>query len=157
MALSKDYLKEFRCFCGKLLFKGLLLSSVIEIKCTRCGVLKSIKSINENSHRPNCFTILFDNKGVILNVSDSASKIIGYNPEEFLHLSIRDVSPGVGLSFYKSLWLTQGHNDTLARSKKVMYRNKSGIFAVAAHQITILENSRLPYFLVQFQLQHNKF
>ena len=28
--------KEYRCACGKLLFKGSLISAVVEIKCKRC-------------------------------------------------------------------------------------------------------------------------
>jgi len=30
-------LNEYRCDCGKLLFRGILSFSVIEIKCKRCG------------------------------------------------------------------------------------------------------------------------
>ncbi|HEX8947178.1 MAG TPA: hypothetical protein VF829_03135 [Candidatus Paceibacterota bacterium] len=32
-----DSLQEFRCSCGKLLFRGSLRISTIEIKCKRCG------------------------------------------------------------------------------------------------------------------------
>ena len=30
-------LTEYRCTCGKLLFKGLLCQCVVELKCRRCG------------------------------------------------------------------------------------------------------------------------
>ncbi len=30
-------LEEYRCRCGKLLFKGHFLAGEIEIKCKRCG------------------------------------------------------------------------------------------------------------------------
>lgn len=29
-------IQEFRCTCGKLLFKGLLLKGVVSIKCRAC-------------------------------------------------------------------------------------------------------------------------
>lgn len=35
--MKNNFLKEFRCPCGKLLFKGNLLGSVVEIKCKKCG------------------------------------------------------------------------------------------------------------------------
>jgi phage FluMu protein Com len=34
-------LKEYRCSCGKLLFKGLLGTSIVEIKCKRCNNISS--------------------------------------------------------------------------------------------------------------------
>lgn len=34
--------KEYRCPCGKLLFKGLLIDSTVEIKCKNCGNLTKI-------------------------------------------------------------------------------------------------------------------
>ena len=35
-------LNEFRCKCGRLLFKGVLLTCKLEIKCKRCGGIKTI-------------------------------------------------------------------------------------------------------------------
>jgi len=34
--MENSLLKEYRCACGKLLFKGFLANAVIEIKCKRC-------------------------------------------------------------------------------------------------------------------------
>lgn len=34
--MENSLLKEYRCACGKLLFKGFLTNAVIEIKCKRC-------------------------------------------------------------------------------------------------------------------------
>lgn len=37
--------KEYRCHgCQKLLFKGLLVESVIEVKCRNCHVMNTIES-----------------------------------------------------------------------------------------------------------------
>lgn len=37
--------KEYRCqFCKKLLFKGLLIESVVEIKCRSCQTLNTLES-----------------------------------------------------------------------------------------------------------------
>lgn len=35
--MDNSFFKEYRCDCGKLLFKGSLAVAVIEIKCKRCG------------------------------------------------------------------------------------------------------------------------
>ncbi len=39
---SHAELPEYRCTCGKLLFKGVLFFSSIEIKCKRCGEIRVI-------------------------------------------------------------------------------------------------------------------
>jgi phage FluMu protein Com len=35
-------LAEYRCTCGKLLFKGALLHARVEIKCKRCRVIVAV-------------------------------------------------------------------------------------------------------------------
>ncbi len=40
-------LPEYRCTCGKLLFKGVLLFSTIEIKCKRCGEVRRIDNTDQ--------------------------------------------------------------------------------------------------------------
>jgi hypothetical protein len=39
-------LNEHRCSCGRLLFKGALKDCTIEIKCRRCGKIKTIGFCN---------------------------------------------------------------------------------------------------------------
>lgn len=41
-------LSEYRCDCGKLLFKGSLLLSIIEVKCRRCGKVSVFKGKMKN-------------------------------------------------------------------------------------------------------------
>jgi hypothetical protein len=42
VAASDQLLQEFRCTCGKLLFKGLLVKGIVEIKCKRCQDIKRV-------------------------------------------------------------------------------------------------------------------
>lgn len=42
-------LSEYRCTCGKLLFKGVLFLSAIEIKCKRCGEIRRIHTADKKS------------------------------------------------------------------------------------------------------------
>jgi phage FluMu protein Com len=41
--MDNSFFKEYRCDCGKLLFKGYLAVATIEIKCKRCGRLNSFR------------------------------------------------------------------------------------------------------------------
>lgn len=41
--------KEFRCNCGKLLFKGVLIASVVEIKCLRCRAINTLHGLSQIS------------------------------------------------------------------------------------------------------------
>ncbi len=41
--MENSHKREYRCNCGKLLFRGYLAVAVIEIKCRRCGKLNSFK------------------------------------------------------------------------------------------------------------------
>lgn len=48
---SQSLLKEFRCQdCSKLLFKGILVESEIEIKCKRCGKINTFAGELENKY-----------------------------------------------------------------------------------------------------------
>ena len=39
-------LREFRCNCGRLLFRGLLFVSFVEIKCKKCGNVSVFKAMD---------------------------------------------------------------------------------------------------------------
>lgn len=39
--MIKNNLKEYRCPCGKLLFKGSLFKGTVEIKCKHCREIAS--------------------------------------------------------------------------------------------------------------------
>ena len=52
-------LQEYRCdLCHKLLFKGILIESVIEVKCKRCHNITSFKGHQESEfvclNSPHC-------------------------------------------------------------------------------------------------------
>lgn len=42
--MNNSALQEFRCDCGKLLFKGELFAALVEIKCRRCGIINNMRS-----------------------------------------------------------------------------------------------------------------
>ena len=74
-------LYEYRCRCGKLLFKGVLFNGTLEIKCKRCQKISNIgevRKIEDDKH----YALLIDKNYAIKNESDSACRILGYSHEE---------------------------------------------------------------------------
>ena len=46
--LNDGTLKEYRCSCGKMLFKAQLFLSVVEIKCKKCGSISCFGGTQSN-------------------------------------------------------------------------------------------------------------
>lgn len=40
--MGKSWHREYRCDCGKLLFKGLLVDSEVEVKCRGCKQITTV-------------------------------------------------------------------------------------------------------------------
>ena len=76
--------KEYRCDCGKLLFKGMLSSGRIEIKCLRCGKILTISDSNIINGPVDNYSISFKPNGEIVDASLSVEKILGYKPDELI-------------------------------------------------------------------------
>lgn len=106
--------KEYRCDCGKLLFRGILSSSRLEIKCLRCGKILTISDLNISNDSDGSYSIAFKPDGEIVDASLSIEKILGYKPGEL-----------IGSKIYKiSMTLTEGFFNTIlrdvAKSKSVL-------------------------------------
>ncbi len=69
--MSQNLLKEYRCACGKLLFKGLLLFSVVEVKCKRCGNTVSFGKLAPGEERVS-FAVFLDEHGIIFDACQGA-------------------------------------------------------------------------------------
>lgn len=66
-------LAEYRCpTCQKLLFKGLLLICVVQIKCKKCGHVALYSAVSEPQDE-NTSTLLIDQTGIIVNASHGKS------------------------------------------------------------------------------------
>lgn len=55
--MGKDWYQEYRCECGKLLFKGVLVDSEVEVKCKGCKKLVTLKGMEGNPlicHKEHC-------------------------------------------------------------------------------------------------------
>lgn len=85
-----DLLNDYRCECGKLLLRGLVLTGEVEIKCKYCKLVKTILGIQSVNDSERCMLILATD-GSILKASRSAEYVLGYQHEELLQRNISDV------------------------------------------------------------------
>jgi PAS domain-containing protein len=71
---------EYRCQCGKLLFKGLLFTSVVEVKCRRCGHIFSTERFSPETY----VLVECDSDFTITAVSPAARHVLQYEPDELV-------------------------------------------------------------------------
>jgi len=85
-------LDEHRCKCGKLLLKGIFFDGTLEIKCKRCGEINKIgfiKLTDDSTH----YALIFNDHGIITNVSESACRILGYAGSDLIGESFTKINP----------------------------------------------------------------
>ena len=88
------FLNEHRCQCGKLLLKGIFFDGVLEIECKRCGEINKIGSIKLAADATH-YLLIINDKGIIINVSDSACRILGYTQDEFIGKCFIQIYPAM--------------------------------------------------------------
>jgi len=99
----RTFLLDYRCSCGYLLFKGLLLDARLEIKCKRCG---TIQVINDHFARTTDkqFALVFNSEGKVVDSSVSALSILGYTREDLHKLNTFDIAPHATTEHFKTMW-----------------------------------------------------
>lgn len=85
---------EYRCVCGKLLFKGVAITTPLQIKCRRCGALVPFGPEGSEDATAR-YGLLVDDDFAIKGVSESASAVLGYTREELLSMNASQLSPYV--------------------------------------------------------------
>lgn len=81
---------DYRCNCGKLFFKGVLFNGGIEIKCPRCGQLRSFFGAGKAPIEGR-YAFLTTRDGRIINASGSVKEHLRYDPEELLGKNMNEV------------------------------------------------------------------
>ncbi len=97
-------MQEYRCQCGKLLFKGLMFVSLVEIKCLRCGTIQIINEMSSGFLGEDKYAFLYNEDGSILNASISANQILGYSPDELQKMSIYQINRCITPGLHKKFW-----------------------------------------------------
>jgi PAS domain S-box-containing protein len=86
-----------------MLFRGLILTGGVEIKCRFCKQLHTVNGLNGPFSNPHKYILILDTDGKIVKTTDSASAILGYSPEEFLEMRAHDLIVLLHPRFYASL------------------------------------------------------
>lgn len=90
-------LREHRCTCGKLLFKGSVFLSTVEIKCKRCSKLHLFKNVvipdYEDLQKPISFAFSIDPDGTIIDLCRLSESLLGYSKTELVGTNISKVCP----------------------------------------------------------------
>ena len=101
--MANSFLNEHRCKCGKLLLKGIFFDSTLEIKCKKCGTINKIgilKLADDATH----YLLIIDDRGIISNVSESASRILGYTCDELIGKHFTQVNPTMSAEMGKKFF-----------------------------------------------------
>jgi PAS domain-containing protein len=80
--------REHRCVCGKLIFKGLILEGVVEFKCRYCGRISVVEGI---LNKQAFCTIILNNDCQIINISESAVRLLGYPRDSLIGHGIETI------------------------------------------------------------------
>lgn len=65
--MDTTLLKEYRCACGKLLFRGLMHISTVEVKCKRCGKTRVFR---DDARGARSFMLVVDDGGKVVDACD---------------------------------------------------------------------------------------
>jgi hypothetical protein len=123
--METSILRDYRCDCGKLLFRGMLLTCQIEIKCKRCGAIKIMHGILDQPRALGRYALLLDKSGRIAQSDNSASVALAYSQGELLAKHIYQIDPFLRPSVYKKLWDTaKNEGDSFALES--VQRKKNG-------------------------------
>lgn len=82
-------LNDYRCDCGKLLFKGSLLSCELEIKCKRCGAVRIFRG---DARGIRSFMLLVDGEGRVVDACDGVAAI-EYSRQSVVGELLADILP----------------------------------------------------------------
>jgi len=122
--MDSTFLREYRCDCGRLLFKGVVVTSHIEIKCSRCGKINAISGIADGFSSERFYTLFLDNRGRVLNTSESARDILGYSKKEITQKYISEIISIPGSDFFEKVDLAFSTDSSADHSVKYDARQK---------------------------------
>lgn len=120
----KQLHEDFRCACGKLLFRGLILTGEVEVKCRFCKETRVIHGLTgalADSHR---YVLFVDREGLIVRTGETAGAHSGYTPEDLARMYVQDLLVMVSPAFFPTLWETIMGEGTTVVLFQTLQRNK---------------------------------
>jgi|GEM_PF-1933810 len=99
--------KEYRCRCGKLLFRGAIFIGTVEIKCKRCNTIRFIRELNHQLLGDALEgALLIGKDGYIVNASAGVTKLLGFTQGELLTMAAHHVNPALTELLWKRMMKT---------------------------------------------------
>jgi hypothetical protein len=146
---KNDLLHSFNCTCGKLLFKGLLSDSTIQIKCKKCGQLMSFQGYNDHGES-DLYSLMLDRSGRIISASSNIQRLFGYTLTELLLKNYAHLLPAVigrvDEIDFENLWSLHNKENYFFRSKMTHQHKDGGIISGVAQSRFVMTTNGLCLF-----------
>lgn len=154
-------LNEYRCQCGKLLCKGMLLISMLELKCRFCHRVNRFNGIDWlNMEGSNQYAILAaistvdaqkdDPSPYIVDATDSTFSILGFTREELIGREVRSLDPLMASGAYGNLWKLIVERDFRPFAIEVYQPRKDGKFIKTRSRAVFQKTKETIYLLSIF-------
>lgn len=145
---------EWRCNCGRLLFKGAFVVGIIEIKCPRCKRIVYLQEHNTFPSGRESFMLTLDMDGTVNSVSEGVQKLLGYKSTELVGKSLTKIlQPEISSSL--DFWLEKVRELSLTDNPNIVatlkLKNLEGNFvqiALMAKLIT-LEGAPMVFVIIE--------
>lgn len=98
--------QEWRCDCGRLLFKGAFLVGIIEVKCARCKRIVYLQEFDTFTTGEESCMMTVDLDGNILSANFGVSTILGYPPEQIIGSNL-DILVDESIKPVVKFWIDQ--------------------------------------------------
>jgi phage FluMu protein Com len=100
----KEVLHDYRCECGKLLLRGLILTGGVEVKCRVCKKMQTIDGLTGKLSTDTRYILFLNERGEVVSASDSAPTHVGFALEKIVGMHVTDLIVMLAPAFYSTLW-----------------------------------------------------
>lgn len=142
--MEPNLLIEYRCACGKLLFKGFMLVSVVEVKCKRCGKTKTFK---DNMQGVRSFMLIVDGGGRIVDACEGVA-VLEYSRQYVIGKFLLDILPLARDARYQEIISDKAENNKFLTEQVAEVAPQSAAFSKGVYQIKnntlLLRDRKLP-------------
>ncbi len=155
-----DISTEYRCKCGKLLFRGLILSGDVEAKCRFCKEIQKISGLTGSLAKEARYVLFINEKGLIVQSSDSAALQAGFTKKELTDMPVEDLIVILAPTFYSTLWEaigTKGQSVVLFQSLQRHKDRSMTPVKITAQRFVTPEAQYMLFVVERTSLQYSPF
>ena len=120
----KEILDDYRCVCGKLLFRGLILTGGIEAKCRFCKKVQTIEGLTGQLSTDTRYVLFLNKKGEVVRTSSTTPNHVGFSLKELRGMHVADFVVMLAPTFYATLWDALGERGKTVMLFQTLQKNK---------------------------------